>query len=401
MGTKEAVILALLKMGEAKQDDFSKIEPLLNKLVFEQGLKDFNTILSPENDTLVHLCAKYALNRTLNGLAKFCGINQVALDFSAINIEGRTALHFSAMFGNGLMTKYLIQIMVAQEGPMSIQTIDKLGMMPIHMPAAFLKSKEMQYSRVVVESYLTDAGANLNQEIEGIGISAFDLSGEFPAFLPSLHVDIFGRTQLIRKIIEAAILNLVKEKTPEQHQKLAHLEVEIKLLIQKLPDLLERPDRLNRTPLMYATYFSYEPMVKFLIGYQQTNVKAVDSFGMNALHIAAFDHRGANQNIVKLLLNNGAEDSANNAGQKPSDIANQYNMTEVSALIKAGPQKVNFNSSVASLESLLSNLHVSSSSYLPSRPEPKPRALTLDEQERMPSDQFSRRSSAFVTIKRN
>lgn len=328
MGAKEAIVLAILKMAQSEQDDFAQIEPLLIELKMA-GVKNFTLIRSPEQDTLLHLCAKLNLEKTLVALSHYCMKNKIILDFGAVNIEGRTALHFASMYINVPMVKFLINRMQAQGR--SIRQIDAFGMMPIHMAAACLYNASKISHRIAIETFLTDAGANLYDKVENSSITAFEL-----AYIPDkpmiTHRDIFGRTPAMKKICDVAVFYHKLNKTPHDFVEIKKLETQIKYLITQYANLRDARDRIGRSTLMYAIYLGCEPLVDFLIQ-QGVKVGFADKFGFTALHAAAFDYRGINTNIVNALLTAGAKDVPNVHGQKPSDIAMQYGMTEIAQMI--------------------------------------------------------------------
>lgn len=331
LGTKEAVVLAVLKMAQTGQDDFAQIESLLIKLKNE-GLKDFTSIRSPEHDTLLHLCARHGLEKTLTSFNRFCFEYNLGLDYAAVNIEGRTALHFAAMYINVPIAHFLINNMQAQGK--GIKQVDAFGMMPIHMAVACLRDTSKMSARIAIETFLTDAGANLYDKIENIDITAFDLAGT-PDVVTTTHRDIFGCTLVMRKISDAAALYNNTNKTTSDIAQLKKLEAEIKISITKYPHIVNAVDRIGHSALMYAVYLGCEPIVELLLAQKGIHVEASDKFGFTALHAAAFDFRGKNTNITKTLLAAGAKDVANSHGQKPSDIATQYGLTEIAQMINA------------------------------------------------------------------
>jgi hypothetical protein len=96
---------------------------------------------------------------------------------------------------------------------------------------------------------------------------------------------------------------------------------------------IEVPNFANNAPLLVATIYGHENIVRFLLS-RGANLEAKDFYGFTALHAATA--KGLVR-IAKILLENGADiEAQNNDGGTPLHVAAEYNGTAIDLLLFYG-----------------------------------------------------------------
>jgi len=109
----------------------------------------------------------------------------------------------------------------------------------------------------------------------------------------------------------------------------------LKAQLDRNPDLVNIKDARGFTPLIFASYFNKEDIVKTLMTYKAP-VDETDSQGNTALIGVSFK---GNTALAKYLMDHGANiNSKNNNGVTPLIFATMYNQTKMVAfLLKHNP----------------------------------------------------------------
>ena len=231
-------------------------------------------------------------------------------DTKAKNSEGNTALHVAARYGS----PEIAQALLAKGA--SINEKDKNGMTPLMIA--------VQTSRLGMVEVLLNSGADLYAK-DNLGETALDYANDED---DNTIIELLKRAATGKKangaLLADDIISLVRKGD------LARLRE----LLKKNPAAANAKDESGATPLHHAARLRSKEMVLLLIA-NKAEVNAKDRSSHTALYWVAGGNGEQKDNIevIKVLLENGADPNANREWETPFHKAIAFGYTDIVRLM--------------------------------------------------------------------